>query len=65
MKEKNSGIPINQEEIQSYLKDIRKKKVMTPEREKELSTLMKSGELTPRQIEDVNKELVYSICRFC
>jgi RNA polymerase primary sigma factor len=64
MKEKNSGIPINQEEIQSYLKDIRKKKVMTPEREKELSTLMKSGELTPRQIEDVNKELVEGNLRF-
>lgn len=64
MKEKNSGNPINQEEIQSYLKDIRKKKVMTPEREKELSTLMKSGELTPRQIEDVNKELVEGNLRF-
>jgi RNA polymerase primary sigma factor len=64
MKEKNSGIPINQEEIQSYLKDIRKKKVMTPEREKELSTLMKSGELTPRQIEDMNKELLEGNLRF-
>ncbi len=64
MKEKNSGIPINQEEIQSYLKDIRKKKVMTPEREKELSTLMKSGELTPRQIENVNKELLEGNLRF-
>jgi len=64
MKEKNSGIPINQEEIQSYLKDIRKKKVMTPEREKELSVLMKSGELTPRQIEDVNKELLEGNLRF-
>ena len=64
MKEKNSGIPINQEEIQSYLKDIRKKKVMTPEREKELSALMKSGELTPRQIEDINKELLEGNLRF-
>jgi len=64
MKEKTSGIPINQEEIQSYLKDIRKKKVMTPEREKELSTLMKSGELTPRQIENVNKELLEGNLRF-
>jgi len=33
MKEKNSTIPINQEEIASYLKDVRKLKVMTPERE--------------------------------
>ena len=46
MKEKNSGIPINQEEIQQYLKDIRKKKVMTPQREKELAVLMKSGTLS-------------------
>jgi RNA polymerase primary sigma factor len=64
MKEKNSGIPINQEEIQSYLKDIRKKKVMTPQREKELSTLIKSGELTPREIEEVNKELLEGNLRF-
>jgi len=34
MKEK-SQIPINQEEIYTYLKDIRKIKVMTPDREKE------------------------------
>jgi len=31
MKDKNTGIPINQEEIQYYLKDIRKIKVMSPE----------------------------------
>ncbi len=36
MKEKNLSIPINQEEIQLYLKDIRKIKVMTPERERRL-----------------------------
>jgi RNA polymerase primary sigma factor len=64
MKEKNSGIPINQEEIQSYLKDIRKKKVMTPEREKQLAVLMKSGELTSEQVELVNKELLEGNLRF-
>jgi RNA polymerase primary sigma factor len=64
MKEKNSGIPINQEEIQSYLKDIRKKKVMTPEREKELAALMKSGTLNPRQIEKINQELLEGNLRF-
>ena len=41
MKEK-SIIPINQDEINSYLKDIRKIKVMTPERERELSEKMLS-----------------------
>ena len=39
MKDKNTGIPINQEEIQFYLKDIRKIKVMTPQREKELAEI--------------------------
>jgi RNA polymerase primary sigma factor len=64
MKEKNSGIPINQEEIQSYLKDIRKKKVMTPEREKELAVLMKSGTLSQKDIEKVHKELLEGNLRF-
>jgi DNA-directed RNA polymerase sigma subunit (sigma70/sigma32) len=49
MKEKNTSLPINQEEIQSYLKDLRKIKVMTPEREKELAKLISSGNLTEDQ----------------
>ena len=40
MKDKNQTIAINQEEISSYLKDIRKLKVMTPAREKELAVQM-------------------------
>jgi len=64
MKEKNSGIPINQEEIQSYLKDIRKKKVMTPERERQLAELMKSDTLTPEQRDKINKELLEGNLRF-
>ena len=64
MKEKNTGLPINQEEIQLYLKDIRKIKVMTPEREKELSKMITSGTLTPRQIEEVNQELLEGNLRF-
>ncbi len=56
MKEKSSGIPINQEEINLYLKDIRKIKVMTPEREKELSKMITSGTLSPREIDEVNQE---------
>jgi len=54
MKEKSSGIPINQEEINLYLKDIRKIKVMTPERERELSKMISSGTLTPREVNEVN-----------
>jgi RNA polymerase primary sigma factor len=64
MKEKNSGIPINQEEINLYLKDIRKIKVMTPEREKELSKMIASGTLTPKQIEEVHQELLEGNLRF-
>jgi RNA polymerase primary sigma factor len=64
MKEKNSGIPINQEEINLYLKDIRKIKVMTPERERELSKMIASGTLTPKQIEEVHQELLEGNLRF-
>ncbi len=42
MKEKNTGMPINQDEIYHYLKDIRRIKVMSPVREKELAIKMKS-----------------------
>jgi RNA polymerase primary sigma factor len=64
MKEKNSGIPINQEEINLYLKDIRKIKVMTPERERELSKMIASGTLTPKQIQEVHQELLEGNLRF-
>ena len=45
---KNTGI-INQEEISSYLKDIRKLKVMTVDREKQLSDKMLSGTCSERE----------------
>lgn len=64
MKEKNSGIPINQEEIQLYLKDIRKIKVMTPDRERELSKLISSGNLTEKELKSINKELLEGNLRF-
>lgn len=64
MKEKNAAIPINQEEIQFYLKDIRKIKVMTPEREKELSKIMTSGDVTEQEKEKVYKELLEGNLRF-
>ena len=64
MKEKNTSQPINQDEIQSYLKDLRKIKVMTPEREKELALLISSGNLTESQRKKINKELVEGNLRF-
>ena len=63
MKEK-SVIPINQEEINSYLKDIRKIKVMTPERERELAEKMLSGNLTLQEKHEIQKELVEGNLRF-
>jgi RNA polymerase primary sigma factor len=64
MKEKNTSQPINQDEIQSYLKDLRKIKVMTPEREKELAKLISSGNMTEEQRKKINKELVEGNLRF-
>lgn len=64
MKDKNTGIPINQEEIQHYLKDIRKIRVMTRERERELSEIMTSKNVTERQKEQVYKELLEGNLRF-
>jgi RNA polymerase primary sigma factor len=64
MKEKNAGIPINQDEIQVYLKDIRKIKVMTPERERELAERMKSDTLTQREKESIQKEILEGNLRF-
>jgi RNA polymerase primary sigma factor len=63
MKEK-SVIPINQEEIASYLKDIRKLSVMTPERERELSMRMLSQDITEREKEAIKKELLEGNLRF-
>jgi RNA polymerase primary sigma factor len=64
MKDKNLSIPINQEEIQTYLKDIRKIKVMTVEREKELSEKMCSGKVTPQERDAIHKELLEGNLRF-
>jgi len=58
MKDKNTGIPINQDEIQYYLKDIRKIKVMSPERERELASLIQSGTLTDIEKDEIHKELL-------
>jgi RNA polymerase primary sigma factor len=63
MKEKSS-IPINQEEISCYLKDIRKLKVMTPERERELAEKMLSGFITEEETKEIQKELLEGNLRF-
>ena len=57
MKEK-SVIPINQEEINSYLKDIRKIKVMTPERERELAQRMLSGNINLAEKKQIEQKKI-------
>jgi len=64
MKEKGQMVLINQEEISSYLKDIRKLKVMTPERERELAAMMLSNKLNQSQKNEIKKEIVEGNLRF-
>jgi RNA polymerase primary sigma factor len=64
MKDKNTGAHINQEEIQFYLKDIRKIKVMTPDREKELAKIMKSDSVSLREKQKIEEELLIGNLRF-
>ena len=64
MKDKNTTIPINQEEIATYLKDIRKIKVMTPDRERELAKRILSGTLSLSEKKQIEQELLIGNLRF-
>jgi RNA polymerase primary sigma factor len=64
IKEVKNTNPLNQDEIQIYLKDIRKLKVMTPEREKILSEKITSNDCTVREKELIYKELLEGNLRF-
>ena len=55
---------INQAEISQYLKDVRKRKILTPAREKELAKLMLSNELSLIEKEQVHLELLEGNLRF-
>jgi RNA polymerase primary sigma factor len=63
MKEKSS-IPINQEEIAVYLKDIRRIRVMTPDRERELAQRMLSPDVTEQEKKEIQQELLEGNLRF-
>jgi len=63
MKEKSS-IPINQEEIAGYLKDIRRIRVMTPDRERELAKKMLSSDVTDAEKKEIEQELLEGNLRF-
>ena len=64
MKYKNSGAPINQEEISHYLKDIRRIKVMTAERERERAKKMKSDDTPIAERKRIERELIEGNLRF-
>jgi RNA polymerase primary sigma factor len=62
--EKNQVIPINQDEVQIYLKELRRIKVMTPDRERELSAKMQSPETSDIEKSRICKELLEGNLRF-
>lgn len=55
---------INQDEISHYLKELRKIPVITPEREKELASIMLSPDVTEEQKDAVHAELLEGNLRF-
>ena len=59
-----NNIFINQQEIQHYLKDVRKSKVLTKEREKELAAKILSNEVSDSELEAIHKELLIGNLRF-
>ena len=61
---KTTGLSINQEEIQTYLKDLRKIDVMTPQREKELAQKILSGTCSPKEVKQIEEELIQGNLRF-
>jgi RNA polymerase primary sigma factor len=64
MAETKSTNPLNQDEIQIYLKDIRKLKVMTPERERALAERISSTDCTDREKNAIQKEMLEGNLRF-
>jgi len=64
MKDKSQSVPMNQEEISIYLKDVRKLKVMTPERERELSKKMLSEDISEFEKKEIQKEILEGNLRF-
>ena len=64
MEDVKSSNPLNQDEIQIYLKDIRKLKVMTPEREKMLASRIISNECSEKERAQIQKEMLEGNLRF-
>jgi RNA polymerase primary sigma factor len=64
MEDVKSSNPLNQDEIQIYLKDIRKLKVMTAEREKVLAERIASTDCTEKEKQQIQKEMLEGNLRF-
>lgn len=64
MKGQKNSFMINQSEISSYLKDVRKCKVMTIDRERQLAKIMLNPNITKIEKDAVKKELVEGNLRF-
>ena len=64
MKDTNTRSHINQEEIQFYLKDIRRIKVMTADREKILAVKMKADDTPISERKKIEQELIQGNLRF-
>ncbi len=64
MDNKQTQNSLNQDEIKIYLKDIRKIKIMTPEREKILSKKITSNTCDQKEIEKIHNELLVGNLRF-
>ena len=60
----SKNIFINQAEISHYLKDVRKIKVLTKEREKELAEKILNPKTTLNEREKINLELLEGNLRF-
>ena len=55
---------INQQEISHYLKDVRKERILTPDREKVLAKKILSGETTELELKSIHDELLTGNLRF-
>jgi len=59
-----NNIFINQQEIQHYLKDVRKSTILTKEREKELSARILSNKVSDAELKEIHRELLEGNLRF-
>jgi len=64
MKDKQFSISFDQKKITHYLKDVKKLKVMTPARERELSDIMCNETVTDEQKKLIYQELIDGNLRF-